>query len=95
MKPTEQQIQERAKQIGDRPYHPVPDDANSMYRTARSNGISIRFELMRTAMGGLLSSNEGHVISHDKKINLVSFLSLQVNTLLLEMARQELGVGDE
>jgi hypothetical protein len=91
MNPTEQQIQERARQIGDRPYFPVPDDANSMYRTASSNGITIRFELMRTAMASIIPIEYGH---NDWVIATSKVATELANALLLEMARQELGVTE-
>jgi hypothetical protein len=94
MNPTEQQIQERARQIGDRPYFPIPDDANSMYRTAMSNGISIRFELMRTAMASIIPIVEQDRVEHGLSIASES-ASQYTNAMLLEMARHELGVGDE
>lgn len=101
MQITEQQIQERAQQIGNRPYHPVPDDASSMYRTERSNGITIRQELMRTAMGGLTSNDQWTIefkVDNDWSdyIKRVSGGASELtNALLLEMARHELGVGDD
>lgn len=89
MKPTEQQIQERANLIGSRPYHPVPDDSNSMYRT--EYGISIRQELMRTAMGSLIPMYD-NVESGIEVCALCA--SNYVDALLLEMARHELGVTE-
>ena len=93
MQVTEQQIKERANQIGDRPYHPVPDDANSMYRTERSNGITIRFELMRTVMASIILVVEGDSV--EDGLSIASKSALQyADALLLEMARQELGVTE-
>lgn len=95
MQVTEQQIKERAQQIGDRPYYPLPSEHASWW------GITIRQELMRTAMGGMLVN--GAVHKHAFSANKGSFdpaiisevATAQTNALLLEMARQELGVGDE
>jgi hypothetical protein len=93
MKPTEQEIQERAKQIGERPYHPIPDE---MYRNESNNGISIRFELMRTAMGSVIGMDSESSLSLNDRVKMKARLCTNyTNALLLEMARQELGVGDE
>jgi hypothetical protein len=107
MNPTEQQIQERAKQIGDRPYFPIPLDRDPLYSASATNGITIRFELMRT----FTAENSRLFVSETfmSKIrgfwggqrNLIfapqnncQFASRQVDALLLEMARQELGVTE-
>ena len=91
---TEQQIKERAREIGDRPYHPVTDDANSMYRTERSNGITIRFELMRTAIGGMDFKEYRKDWGYGWEDEVANDISKVTNALLLEMARQELGVTE-
>ena len=101
MEYTEQQIQERAKQIGDRPYHPIQDNLDSMYRTQSSDGITIRYQLMRTAMGGLTSNDQWTIefkVDNDwgDYIKRVSGGASELtNALLLEMARQELGVAND
>jgi hypothetical protein len=90
MKPTEQEIQERAREIADRPYFPVPLDRDPLYSASATNGITIRFELMRTAMGGICANEKPY-----SDLGFASVVSNITNALLLEMARQELGVGDE
>jgi hypothetical protein len=106
MKPTEQEIQERARQIGDRPYHPVvlPQDRYAEQKFTGGvfiinpdknqvfayTGITIRFELMRTAMGTASASSPYGYFEHKAKK-----ASEYTNAMLIQMARQELGVGDE
>ena len=99
MKVTEQQIQEHANQIGNRPYHPVmPDlDADGVLSEKFINaqmfgnfyiGITIRQELMRTAMGStydLFNTSNDDIVKNARQIT---------NKMLLEMARQELGVTE-
>jgi hypothetical protein len=97
MKPTEQQIQERARQIGERPYHPIQHyyTPDSCYEKGYAiHGITIRFELMRTAMASIIPIVEQDRVEHGLSIASES-ASQYANAMLLEMARQELGVGDE
>lgn len=91
MENQDQQIQERAKQIGDRPYHPVIlyDDWNEV-----EYGITIRQELMRTAMGAMLSSAEGCVVAVGGHPSTMDFILMHVNAILIQMAKDELGIND-
>lgn len=81
---TDEHIKALAKEIGDRNYFPISDS------TTR-RGISIRFELLKTAMGGLcssfteLSSWENEIVV--RSINIT-------NALLIQMAKDELGVKE-
>ena len=104
MKVTEQQIQEHANQIGNRPYHPVmPDlDADGALSEKFINaqmfgnfyiGITIRQELMRTAMASIILVVEGDSVEDGLSIASKS-ASQYADALLLEMARQELGVTE-
>lgn len=105
---TQEQIEAKAREIGARPYHAVilphgrfaeqkftggvfiiEPDKNQVFAYT---GISIKQELMRTAMGTILSVSDGCILSVDKKINCIDFLNLQVHTILIQMAKDELGV---
>ena len=94
MEITEQQIQERANIIGDREYYPLPYPYEGCC-------ITIRQELMRTAMGGLTSNDQWTIEfkvnnDWDDYIKRVSGGASELaNALLLEMARQELGVSND
>ena len=88
MEITEQQIKERAQQIGDREYYPLPYDYISC-------GISIRQELMRTAMGSVIGMDYESSLSMNDRVKMkIRLCTNYTNALLLEMARQELGVTE-
>ena len=69
---TPEQIESKAREIGSRPYHPTDDYYHF--------GISVRQELMRTAMGACQGA-----FNIDWCINVT-------NALLIQMAKDELGV---
>ena len=84
---TPEQIEAKAREIGNRPYHPIPP---RFYAEGSSDfaipGITIRQELMRTAMGALIPI-KFNVFDEDYMATKTSRFT---NALLLEMAKQEL-----
>lgn len=96
---TDEQIKERAREIGGRPYHPLNYDGSknglqdgyilSDGYCHGHTGITIRQELMRTAMGAIIPleypQNSGEVMC-------AKSASMFTNALLLQMAKDELGI---
>ena len=89
MSATPEQIEAKAMEIGSRPYHPLPPnfyhpEQHLIYPTP---GISIRQELMRTAMG----ATDLQVCNQWAEC-VASIASELANAILLQMAKDELGV---
>lgn len=83
---TDEQIEAKAREIGARNYHPI----GTFIPGVNTGGISIRQELMRTAMGEVdASAPEGYFLHKAKSA------SNYTNALLLQMAKDELGVSNE
>lgn len=95
---TDEQIEALAREIGNRPYHPTIGNVAHNTGWLTDEGITIRQELMRTAMGGLLVN--GAVHRHAFSANKGSFDPVIIadtakehtNAMLLQMAKDELGI---
>jgi len=85
-----EQIEAKAREIGQRNYHPIPPrfflDGSSDFATP---GITIRGELMRTAMGQMCNNHNNYI---ERIINDINDIT---NALLLQMAKDELGVAND
>lgn len=98
---TQEQIEKLAREIGQRPYHAIVFDTTNLYNvngiltdhtyTYGHSGISIRGELMRTAMGGLCANPS----TTNWEVRLASDAQDITNAILLQMAKDELGVSNE
>jgi hypothetical protein len=89
---TPEQIEAKAKEIGARNYHPI----GTFIPGVNTGGITIKQELMRTAIGALIGNDWVSILSVKERQDIKIELCLQMTTaLLLEMAKQELEVGNE
>lgn len=92
---TEEQIQERAKEIGLRNYYPIPSDL-ALVHPLSHRGITIRQELMRTAMGAMIGMDSVSYLSIDDRVNSkVNLCTYYTNALLIQMAKDELGICEQ
>jgi hypothetical protein len=79
---TQEQIEAKAREIGGRPYHPTDDYYHF--------GITIRQELMRTAMGLVCPGQPDGLYEY-----MAKEASKYTNALLIQMAKDELGVDND
>lgn len=108
---TDEQIKARASAIGNRPYHPVIFDGFNAWKDDEGkivnsgychgySGITIRGELLKTAMGNLCSNPA--CIYRPQQDNGINYASESIsviakditNALLIQMAKDELGVEE-
>lgn len=79
-----EQIEAKAREIGSSPYHPTDDYYHF--------GITVRQELMRTAMGAIITLEYSQRSGESMAAKSASMFT---NALLLQMAKDELGVSNE
>lgn len=99
---TQEQIEKLAREIGQRPYHAIVFDTTNLYNvngiltdhtyTYGHSGISIRQELMRTAMGAIITLEYSQRSGESMAAKSASMFT---NALLLQIAKDELGVSNE
>ena len=80
---TPEQIEAKAREIGARNYHPI----GTFIPGVETGGITVRQELMRTAMG----ATDLQVCNQWAEC-VASIASELANAILLQMAKDELGV---
>ena len=93
---TEQQIIERAKKIGNRPYHPTLGNVAFNPDWITKDGVTIRQEFMRTAMGHLISNDWVSNLSLEQRRNInIQTCTDYTDALLYQLAKAELEAEQE